>query len=242
MKGDLDNIRLAWQRSLGDSDGAAVRKFVFALWLLYEMHGWHQAGPGALRRERCDNVAVNGTILSAADRATWRRWLTANYQTKEEIWLHYHRARTGKPRVAYNDAVEEALCFGWIDSIVKSIDEDRYAQRFTPRRARSRYSQTNKERLRRLIDQGQVMPEVTVQVTDILDEPFIVPPDIEAALRADPGVWQNFTAYADAYQRIRIAYVDSARNRRDEFDKRLANLLRKTAADTQFGFDIEAYY
>jgi uncharacterized protein YdeI (YjbR/CyaY-like superfamily) len=185
---------------------------------------------------------VNGTILSAADRVTWRRWLTANYQTKDEIWLQYHRAHTRKPRVAYNDAVEEALCFGWIDSTVKSIDEDRYAQRFTPRRDRSRYSQTNKERLRRLIDQGQVMPEVAAQVTDVLDEPFVVPPDIEAALRVDPAVWQNFTGYADTYQRIRIAYVDSARNRQDEFDKRLANLLRKTAADTQFGFGIETYY
>ena len=185
---------------------------------------------------------VNERILSADDRATWRRWLTANYQTKDEIWLQYYRAHTGKPRVAYNDAVEEALCFGWIDSIVKSVDEDRYAQRFTPRRAQSRYSQTNKERLRRLIDQGQVMPEVAKQVTDVLDEPFVTPSDIEAVLRSDRAVWRNFTAYSDAYRRIRIAYVDSARNRQDEFDKRLANLLRKTAADSQFGFGIESYY
>ena len=197
---------------------------------------------GALQRERCNNVVVNGRTLSADDRATWRRWLAANYQTKDEIWLQYHRAHTGKPRVAYNDAVEEALCFGWIDSTVKSIDEDTYAQRFTPRRARSTYSQTNKERLRRLIDQGQVMPEVTAQLTDVVDEPFVVPPDIEAALRVDPAVWKNFTSYADTYQRIRIAYVDSARSRQDEFDKRLANLLRKTAADSQFGFGIESYY
>jgi len=187
-------------------------------------------------------VVVNGRILSADDRAAWRRWLAGNYQTEDEVWLQYHRAHTGKPRVAYNDAVEEALCFGWIDSTVNSIDEDRYAQRFTPRRGRSTYSQTNRERLRRLINQGQVMPEVKEQVTDVLDEPFVVPPDIEAALRVDPAVWKNFTAYSDAYQRIRIAYVDSARSRHDEFDKRLANLLRKTAADSQFGFGIESYY
>ena len=136
---------------------------------------------------------MNRTILTADDRATWRRWLVANYQTKDEVWLQYHRAHTGKPRVAYNDAVEEALCFGWIDSTVTSIDEDRYAQRFTPRRARSTYSQTNKERLRRLIDQGTVMPEVAKQVTTVLDEPFVVPPDIEYALRVDPTVWENFT-------------------------------------------------
>ena len=185
---------------------------------------------------------MNRTILTADDRATWRRWLVANYQTRDEVWLQYHRAHTGKPRVAYNDAVEEALCFGWIDSTVTSIDEDRYAQRFTPRRARSTYSQTNRERLRRLIDQGTVMPEVAKQVTTVLDEPFVVPPDIEYALRVDPTVWENFTTYSDAYQRIRIAYVESARNRQSEFDKRLANLLRKTAADSQFGFGIEPYY
>ena len=183
-----------------------------------------------------------GEILSANDRATWRRWLAANYEIKDEIWLHYHRVHSGRPRVAYNDAVEEALCFGWIDSIVKSIDDETFAQRFTPRRARSKYSQTNKERLRRLIDQCQVMPEVAKQVADVLDEPFVVPPDIESALRVDRAVWQNFTAYSEAYQRIRIGYVDSARNRQDEFDKRLANLLRKTAADSQFGFGIESYY
>ena len=80
-----------------------------------------------------------GRLLSADDRATWRQWLVANYQTKDEIWLQYHRVHTGKPRVAYNDAVEEALCFGWIDSVVKSIDDERFAQRFTPRRARSKY-------------------------------------------------------------------------------------------------------
>lgn len=185
---------------------------------------------------------VDGRILSASDRATWRRWLLANYQTEDEVWLQYHRAHTGKPRVAYNDAVEEALCFGWIDSTVKSIDEDRYAQRFTPRRPQSTFWQANRERLRRLIDVGQVMPEVKEQVAGVLDEPFVVPPDIEAALRRDPAVWSNFTAYSDAYQRIRIAYVESARSRQDEFDKRLANLLRRTAADSQFGFGIESYF
>ena len=144
--------------------------------------------------------------------------------------------------MAYNDAVEEALSFGWIDSIVRSIDEDRYAQRFTPRRPTSTYSQTNRERLRRLIEANQVMPEIAEQVAGILAEPFVVPPDIDAALRADTAAWQCFTAYSDEYQRIRIAYVDSARRRPEEFDKRLANLLRKTAADTQFGFGIEPYY
>ncbi|MCL1593405.1 MAG: YdeI/OmpD-associated family protein [Actinomycetia bacterium] len=183
-----------------------------------------------------------GETLTTSDRTVWRSWLNENHTTAKEIWLVYHRAHTGIPRVAYNDAVEEAVCFGWIDSIVSTIDEDRYAQRFTPRRSKSTYSQTNRERLRRLIEENLVIPEVAEQVAGILAEPFVVPPDIDAALRADTAVWQCFTGYSEAYQRIRIAYVDSARRRPEEFDKRLGNLLRKTAADTQFGFGIESYY
>lgn len=79
---------------------------------------------------------------------------------EREIWLIYYHKDSGKPRIPYNDAVEEALCFGWIDSTVKNIDAERYAQRFSPRNPKTAYSQTNKERLRRLIAAGKVIPEV----------------------------------------------------------------------------------
>ncbi len=180
--------------------------------------------------------------LYAADRAAWREWLQANYTTADEIWLVYPRKHSGKPRIPYNDAVEEALCFGWIDSITKSIDEDNYSQRFTPRKPRSHYSQTNIERLRRLVPQGKVMPEVQAALGNILDKPFVCPPDIEAALRTDEQAWANFNGFSDAYQRIRIAYIDSARKRPEEFEKRLKNLISKTTQNKQFGFGIEDYY
>ncbi len=121
--------------------------------------------------------------LYVANRQAWRQWLEVNAKTAQEIWLVYPRKHTGIPRIPYNHAVEEALCFGWIDSITKTIDEERYAQRFTPRKARSTYSQTNKERLRRLIAQEKVMPDVLANLGDILEEDFRFPPDIEAALR-----------------------------------------------------------
>jgi uncharacterized protein YdeI (YjbR/CyaY-like superfamily) len=84
-------------------------------------------------------MALSPTF-STPNRATWRARLQANYQTETEIWLVYPRKHSGEPRIPYNHAVEEALCFGWIDSITRTIDEDRYAQRFTPRRVRSTYS------------------------------------------------------------------------------------------------------
>ena len=180
--------------------------------------------------------------LYVANREDWRQWLEAHYGTAKEIWLVYPRKHTAIPRIPYNDAVEEALCFDWIDSITKTIDEDRYSQRFTPRKPRSSYSQTNKERLKRLIEQGKVMPDVLSALGNILEEPFAFPPDIEAALRTNDQAWANFQRYSGAYQRIRVAYVDTARKRPEEFTKRLNHLIKMTEQDKQFGFGIDSYY
>jgi uncharacterized protein YdeI (YjbR/CyaY-like superfamily) len=180
--------------------------------------------------------------LYVSNREAWRQWLQENYQTATEIWLVYPRQHTRIPRIPYNDAVEEALCFGWIDSTTGTIDEDHYCQRFTPRRPRSAYSQTNKERLRRLIAQDKVLPAVLATLGNLLEEEFVFPPDIEAALRANEQAWQNFQKYSGAYQRIRVAYVDAGRRRPGEFEKRLKHLLKMTEQDKQFGFGIEDYY
>lgn len=180
--------------------------------------------------------------LYVTSREDWRQWLGENAGTAQEIWLIYPRKHSGLPRIPYNDAVEEALCFGWIDSITGTVDEGNYAQRFTPRKARSSYSQTNIERLRRMVEQGKVMPDVLATLGNVLDEDFAFPPDIEAALRANEKAWKHFQRYSGAYQRIRIAYVESARKRGVEFVKRLNNLIQKSEQNKQFGFGIEDYY
>src|ERR1700730_6043551 len=92
-----------------------------------------------------------GKTLYVTRRKAWRAWLAKNHASKKEIWLIYYKKHSDQPRIPYNDAVEEALCYGWIDSIVKRGDEDRTAQRFSPRRPKSFLSETNKERVRRLI-------------------------------------------------------------------------------------------
>ena len=184
----------------------------------------------------------NPNTLYVSDREAWRHWLQENYQSATELWLVYPRQHTSKPRIPYNDAVEEALCFGWIDSITRTIDEDHYSQRFTPRKPRSSHSQTNKERLRRLIAQEKVMPEVVAAVGHLLEEEFEFPADIEAALRANEAVWAYFQKYSGAYQRIRVAYIEARRGKPEEFEKRLNHLLRMTEQDKQFGFGIEDYY
>ncbi len=182
-------------------------------------------------------------VLFVSDRRAWRAWLKKNYRKEKEIWLAYPKKHTGKARLAYNDAVEEALCFGWIDSTVRTLDADTYAQRFTPRRPGSRYSQANLERLRKLINQGKVMKDVAAALGGLATKRFRVPPDILAALRENKEAWKNFRRFSPAYVRIRVAFIEGARNRPAEFRKRQAYFIRMSAQNKVFGFGgIEKYY
>lgn len=181
-------------------------------------------------------------MLHVSDRKKWRAWLK-KHKSEKEIWLVYHKKHTGKPRIPYNDAVEEALCFGWIDSIVKTIDEDRFAQRFSPRNPKSSYSQANKERLRELIRRGQVAKDVLATLGGVTEEEFEIPPDILKAIKASKEAWKNLQGFSPAYLRIRIAFIDGARNRPQEFKKRLKHFIEMTEKNKQFGFGgIEKYY
>jgi uncharacterized protein YdeI (YjbR/CyaY-like superfamily) len=182
-----------------------------------------------------------GKTRYAKDRAAWRAWLKKNHATAPEIWLVYHKKGSGRPRIPYNDAVEEALCFGWIDSIVKPIDENRYAQRFSPRRPKSILSAMNAERVRRLVAAGRMTPAGLAAVREQLGDgannarPRKLPPDILAALRADASAWKNFRAIPESYKRIRVGWIDASRHRPDVFAQRLRYFVRMTAANKRFG-------
>jgi uncharacterized protein YdeI (YjbR/CyaY-like superfamily) len=92
-------------------------------------------------------------LLYVTTREEWRAWLNNHHATETEIWLVYYKKHSAKPRIPYDHAVEEALCFGWIDSLVKKIDDQRYVQKFTPRRDHTKWSPLNKQRMRLLIRQ-----------------------------------------------------------------------------------------
>ena len=183
-------------------------------------------------------------LLNVSKRSEWRAWLRRHSKTSSEIWLVFTKKHTGLPRVAYGDAVEEALAFGWIDSTAKRIDEARFAQRFSPRHPKSPYSEANLARLRAMAARGKVIPEILEKVRPLLvEKPVVVPPDILAALKADPATWKNFRAFSDSYKRIRIGYIDDARGRPEEFAKRLRNFLRVTKANRIIGFGgIQKHY
>ncbi|MBI5842073.1 MAG: YdeI/OmpD-associated family protein [Chloroflexi bacterium] len=174
--------------------------------------------------------------LHVTNRKEWRAWLRKHYKTEKEIWLVYARKETGEPRISYNDAVEEALCFGWIDSTFKTLDEKHTAQRFSPRRPKSGYSLANKERLKTLIKQGKVIKDVRETLGFLFEEKFQIPADILEALQESEQVWQNFQKFSAAYQRIRIGFIEGARNRPEEFQKRLRYFIKMTEKNKQYGF------
>jgi uncharacterized protein YdeI (YjbR/CyaY-like superfamily) len=185
-----------------------------------------------------------GQTLYIIDRLDWRRWLEANFDAADEIWLVYPKKSSGKARIVYNDAVEEALCFGWIDSIIKSLDEENTVQRFSPRKASNKsYSQPNKERLKWLLEHGMVHQSVEAAAREAVEDEFVFPADILESIRASEAAWQQFQSFSPAYRRIRIAYIESARERPEEFEKRLANFLKKTEEGKQIGFGgIDKYF
>lgn len=181
--------------------------------------------------------------LYVADRKDWREWLEKNFDKVKEIWLVYPNKSSGMQRIIYNDAVEEALCFGWIDSTVKKLDENSSAQRFSPRNPKSKFSQPNKERLRWLLERGLVHPSVLGTARKALKEEFLFPADIIRAIRNDKTAWKYYREFSPSYKRIRIAYIEGARKRPEEFKKRLNNFIDKTRDNKQIGFGgIEKYY
>jgi uncharacterized protein YdeI (YjbR/CyaY-like superfamily) len=185
-------------------------------------------------------------ILEVKERAEWRRWLKKNFKTAKDVWLVAYKKGSGKTRIPYNDAVEEALCFGWIDSNIRSLDERRYAQRFSPRRPNSSYSPANLERLRGLVAKGKVEKSVLAALPPLKQakEPrLVVAKDILAAIKANKEAWANYRQLSSAYKRIRIGFIEGARNRPAEFKKRLAYFIKMTAKNKMFGYGgIEKYY
>ena len=183
-------------------------------------------------------------IFYTSERGVWRKWLAEHFETESEIWFVFPMKKSGDKALSYNDAVEEALCFGWIDSTIKHIDPTHRAQRFTPRKKGSPYSRPNIERLIWLERQGLLHPHIRDSVLSLIRTPYIFPADILDAIKADGVAWENYEKLSEPYKRIRVAYIDAARKRPNEFKKRLESFIKKTRAGKLIvGFGgIDKYY
>lgn len=167
-----------------------------------------------------------------------------HFDIEHEVCLVYAKKSTGEQRIQYNNAVEEALCFGWIDSTNKTFDKDHTIQRFTPRQPQSSYSQPNKERLKWLAENNLIQPSFLKTAQEIISKEYIFPQDILDKIKKDKTAWNNYIKFPEPYKRIRISYIDSARKRPEEFTKRLTNFIKKTRGNKLIaGFGgIDKYY
>lgn len=159
--------------------------------------------------------------FQARNRQEWRAWLEENHQSSPGIWLVYYKKDSEKTGISYDDAVEEALSFGWIDSKVNKLDDERYMQVFTPRKPHSTWSRLNKNRIKKLEKEGLMRPEGTEKVEaakkdgswNILDdvEAMILPPDLEEALSRNKTARATYDSYADSVKKQIIWWVVSVR-------------------------------
>jgi uncharacterized protein YdeI (YjbR/CyaY-like superfamily) len=176
----------------------------------------------------------------AKDRAEWRRWLAKNGARCEEIWLVFFKKASGKQTVSYDHAVEEALCFGWVDGMKKKLDEECYAFRFTPRKTKSAWSQSNIQRVERLIAQSKMMPAGLAAYhsndrRDVPPMPTELPKILEDKFRKQRAAWENFEKFPPGYRRVTAGWVASAKKAETRL-KRLEKLMEYSARGERIEF------
>src|SRR5215813_3566519 len=144
---------------------------------------------------------MENNTYRAKDRAAWRAWLAKNHDTIKVVWVLYPKKHTGERCMSYEDSVEEALCYGWIDSIIKRINDETYARKFTPRTDTANWSELNKRRVEKCIREGRMTdiglakinyPRTEKRPSPRLPKTVSVPDFIEHALRRNKQAWENF--------------------------------------------------
>jgi len=171
-------------------------------------------------------------------RSQWRAWLETNSRQATEVWLVYYKKDTGRPSIAYEDAVEEAICFGWIDGKIKNLDAARFARLFTPRKPKSKWSRINIERAQRMIREGK-MTAAGSKVFDPRNQtpalPTKLPASLEERFRKSKTAWENFKRFPPSYQRMTIGWVASAKQEATQL-RRLQQLMAKSAENQRIKF------
>ena len=185
----------------------------------------------------------NAEVVYITNRKEWRNWLKENHNLKKEIWLIYYKRHTNKPRIPYNDAVEEAICFGWIDSTIKSIDNEKYMQKFTPRNKRSKWSDLNKERAKKMITAKKMTKVGFIKLDDVdlnsrgkkeTKKELKIPGDLKKELKNKTDTWQNFNNLAPSYKKQYIDWLNSSK--KDETrQKRIKEITDKLEKNEKLG-------
>ena len=160
--------------------------------------------------------------LHVTNRDDWRAWLRKNHDTEKEVWLIHYKRHTGKPRIPYDDAVEEALCFGWIDSLVKKIDDEKFARKFTPRKDKSKWSEANKKRATKMTKEGKMKKAGLAKIREAknngewlktapVKKELEISAYIRKAFATNEKALDNFNNLANGYKRQLVGWITSAK-------------------------------
>lgn len=182
------------------------------------------------------------TTTYVRNREEWRSWLQKNHKSRKSIWLIYYKKHTKKPSVPYADAVEEAICFGWIDGQVKKIDDDRYMQRYSPRTSKSLWSEANVERARKMIRLGS-MTEFGLMVfsegTKVKDRVpssrnLSIPDYFKEAIVKNKRAWKNFENFSPSAKLAYVYWVHTAKTEETR-QRRIRKSIQQLAGNKRFG-------
>ena len=185
-------------------------------------------------------------MLEVKDRGEWRSWLAANHDSEKEIWLIFYKKGSGLPSISYGDSLDEALCFGWIDSLIKRIDDIKYVRKFTPRKDDSKWSLVNKQRVQGLIKAG-LMTEHGLEKVEAAklsgswDNPiqkpkldFTMPAEFADALKNNPAAQSAYNSLAVSHQKQYLAWIITAK-RPETRQKRIAESIQLLTDGKQLG-------
>ncbi len=173
--------------------------------------------------------------LYTPSRKLWRKWLQKNHNVKKEVELVYYKAHTGRTSIPYDDSVEEALCFGWIDGVIRRLDDEKFSRRFTPRKENSRWSELNKKRAKKMIREGKMTEAGMALIREAKQRgewnavpaekrEFEIPPFFKEALAKNKKASDYFDTLASTYRRHFVGWVSSAKKEETRM-KRLAEAL-----------------
>jgi uncharacterized protein YdeI (YjbR/CyaY-like superfamily) len=185
-------------------------------------------------------VSADVPLLEVSDRRAWRKWLEQNHTKSSGVWLVYFKGHTGCSSIGYDDSVCEALCFGWVDSLIKRIDDDRYARKFTPRRASSKWSDSNRKRWRDLKRAG-LLSDAGLHAAPT-DRSYGARPtlstDLEketlSAIKRDPCAWRAFERLAPTHRRQFILWIATAK-KQETREKRVSEAVAMLRAGKKLG-------
>ena len=187
-------------------------------------------------------IMKEAKTIYVKNRREWRSWLQKNHKSSPGVWLIYYKKHTGKPTIPYTDAVEEAICFGWIDGQIKTMDENRYKQRYTPRTSKSRWSEINIERAKKIIKQGKMSrygleifrTGTKTRETVPSSKNFSIPNYFKKALSANKKARNNFKNFSPSAKLAYVYWVNTAKTEATR-QKRIKETVRRLTKNKKVG-------